>query len=495
MLTEFHPEADAPLYQQLYEHLRTAILSGQLKPGAKLPSTRALADELNISRNTVLNAYDQLISEGYLEGSTGSGTYVTRQLPETTLFRPKGRRAAPKATPATTPPRLSKASADLVAIPYLAEPIRDAAGRTQTPFHAGMPALDAFPYKTWERLLEKQARGLRPEHLMYQERAGLRRLREAIAEQVALSRQVRCAPEQVIIVSGSQSGLDLTARVLLNPGDAAWMEDPGYLGARGAFIAAGTRLVPVPVDDEGIDVAAGERLAPHARLVYVTPSHQFPLGRTMSLARRLALIDWAARANAVILEDDYDGEYRYSGRPLASLQGLDTASRVIYMGTFSKVLFPSLRLGYLIVPTALVDAFIAMRSYTDVHVPALEQAVLADFITEGHFIRHLRRTRALYAERRTQLMNALSGLPLELDSPPTGLHLVGWLPAGMDDREAAQHAAARGVYTTAISQLRIGGEGRKGLLLGFAGVNERQMREGAAALDMALKELATTTGS
>jgi GntR family transcriptional regulator/MocR family aminotransferase len=489
MLTEFHPEADAPLYQQLYEHLRAAILSGHLKPGAKLPSTRALADELNISRNTALNAYDQLISEGYLEGSTGSGTYVTRQLPETTLFRPKGRRAAPKANPSTATPRLSNASADLLAIPYLAEPIRDAAGHVQRAFHAGMPALDAFPYKIWERMLEKHARSLAPEHLMYQERTGLRRLREAIAEHVVLSRQVRCTPEQVIIVSGSQSGLDLTARALLNPGDAAWIEDPGYLGARGALTGAGARLVPVPVDDEGIDVAAGERLAPHARLAYVTPSHQFPLGKTMSLARRLALIDWAARANAVILEDDYDGEYRYSGRPLASLQGLDATGHVIYMGTFSKVLFPSLRLGYLLLPPSLVDAFIAMRSYADVHVPGLEQAVLADFIGEGHFIRHLRRMRALYAERRAQLIDTLSPLPLELDSPPTGLHLVGWLPDGMDDAEVARRAAAHGIYTTSVSQLRINPGGRKGLLLGFAGVNERQMHEGAAALGAALNEI------
>ena len=277
--------------------------------------------------------------------------------------------------------------------------------------------------------------------MAYQPVAGYRLLREAIADHVLLARQVRCTPDQVIIVTGSQGGLYLAASVLLNSGDEAWVEDPGYLGARRALLAAGARLVPVPVDRDGLDVDMGMAKSPQAGMVYLTPSHQFPLGVTLSLRRRLDLLAWAKRNNAYVLEDDYDSEYRFAGRPLASLQRLDDSESVIYVGTFSKVLFPALRLGYLIVPPGLVDAFLAFRASTDYHLPLLEQLALTDFIADGHFTRHIRRMRTLYGARREMLMDALKNAPLEIDAPETGMHFVSWLPAGVSDQVAAQRAA------------------------------------------------------
>ncbi len=479
--TQLKPELAVPIYQQIYDHLRLAILEGQLKQGAKLPSTRALADELGVSRNTILNAYDQLAAEGYLERLEGKGTFVAQCLPEV-LSTPK-----PHSRRASTPRKhhLSERAAALLSAPAMSiDPPRG-----HFAFRAGMPALDAFPFELWAKLVSRHAHGLHPGVLMYQDPAGYRPLRQAIADHAIVARQVHCSPEQVIIVSGSQGALHLAARVLLNAGDAVWVEDPGYLGARTALLAAGARLVPVPVDAEGLMVDAGIARAPKARMAYLTPSHQFPQGMTLSLRRRLAILDWAKQANAYLLEDDYDGEYRYDGRPLASLQGLDEHESVIYLGTFSKVLFPSLRIGYAIVPPALVDAFIAMRRAIDVNPPHLEQAVLAEFIAEGHFTRHLRRMRTLYAERRTSLLEAARDLPLELYAPPTGMHLIGWLPPGVDDQVVAQAAAQRQVRVMPISTLAIEPLARGGLVLGYAAVNQQQIEDAVRQLGEALREV------
>lgn len=477
------PSADIPLYRRLYDALRAAILNGRLVAGTRLPSTRALAASLGLSRTTVVDAFEQLIAEGYLEGKVGAGTYVAHMLPDDQLRVASGARAVPRAR--TGSPRLSRRGAHLATIPVSASVDL---GRSRA-FRPGLPALDEFPFGLWQRLQQQRYHGLPRDLLAYGEAAGYRPLREAIAAYLGASRGVSCRPEQVIVISGSQQGLDLTARVLLDPGDAVWFEEPGYIGARSALTGAGARLVPVPVGAEGLDVRAGMELEPAARMVYVTPSHQYPLGVTMSLSQRLALLEWARQAEAWVLEDDYDSEYRYAGRPLAALQGLDTDGRVIYLGTFSKVLFPALRLGYLVVPPDLVDAFVNARALLDRHSPILDQVVLADFIAEGHFLRHIRRMRTLYAERQAVLLAAaeemLGGL-LELAPAQAGLHLVGFLPPGVDDRLASHAAAAHGVDAPPLSAYASGPLPRAGLMLGYAGFDATAIRAGARRLAAAL---------
>jgi GntR family transcriptional regulator/MocR family aminotransferase len=475
---------EIPLYQQLYTHLQTAILSGELKRAMKLPSTRALADELNISRNTVQSAYLQLMSEGYLESLKGSGTYVADVLPEALLTaQPLGVAIdSPLREEETHQPLLAKRARAQIELSQVSVALPPSSNRLPRPFRSELPALDRFPYELWSRLAVQQARRISRNDLAYQDSAGYRPLREAIAAHVTISRRVHCTPEQIIIVSGSQGALDLTARMLINPGDPVWMEDPGYFGSRGAFLGAGARIIPVPIDHQGMVVPAGIERAPRARLVYTTPSHQFPLGFTMSLARRLALLDWAKRSGAYIIEDDYDSEFRFSGHPLAALQGLDDAGRVIYIGTFSKVLFPSLRIGYLIVPPPLVEPFLTVRRLIDMHSALLEQAVLAEFISKGYFTRHLRQMRKLYAERRAALLEATRELPLDIQSPPAGIHCVGWLPDGLDDQTLAREASTYDLELTSISETCIEPLKRKGLLLGYGGFNVQEIKNGVRRL-------------
>jgi GntR family transcriptional regulator/MocR family aminotransferase len=301
---------------------------------------------------------------------------------------------------------------------------------------------------------------------------------------------VQCDVDQVIIVAGSQQALDLTARVLLNPGDAVWVEDPCYPGARNALLAAGAQVVPVPVDSEGFDIAAGLKRRRTARLVYITPSHQYPLGVTMSLSRRLALLDWARQSGALIVEDDYNSEFRYSGRPLASLQGLDKNGGVIYVGTFSKTTFPSLRLGCIVVPKDLTDVFMAARALIDRHSPSIDQAILTDFIEEGHFARHIRRMRSLYAERQALLVDAaaseLAGL-LEVKPAAAGMHLIGWLPKGVSDKDASEQAARHRVEAAPLSAYCSKPLARGGLTLGYTAVNPKQIKDGVRRLTQALR--------
>lgn len=478
---QFNSKANAPLYQQLYTHMRAAILSGELKGGMKLPSSRTLADELGVSRNTVQYAYRQLAVEGYLESAQGSGTFITRVLPDLLLSAPKGTISKIISAQAREPQFSAHVRIQLEATP-MPEALPQPNQTRPRPFRADVPALDVFPYDLWRRLAVRQVRRIPQSAFMYQDSAGYRPLREAIAAHVTVSRQVHCVPDQVMIVPGSQGALDLAARMLINSEDSVWMEDPGYPGARGAFLGAGAHVVPVPIDDEGLVVDVGVARAPEGRLVYVTPSHQFPLGVTMSLSRRLALLDWAKRVNAYVIEDDYDSEFRFSGRPLAALQGLDDADRVIYVGTFSKVLFPSIRIGYMILPPSLIEPFLKVRRLVDIHSPMLEQAVLADFMIEGHFRRHLRRMRTLYAERRRTLLEADNGLPLELHSPEAGIHCVGWLPAGMDDVALAGKAAEYDLNLTPVSSFSIESISRKGFLLGYGGYTVQEIKDGVRRL-------------
>jgi GntR family transcriptional regulator/MocR family aminotransferase len=476
------PASAVPRYRQLYEAIRDAILAARVRPGARLPSTRVLAAQIGSSRNTVLAAFEQLTAEGYLEGRVGAGTTVACTLPDGLLA------ARPQAPADGRGIRrsLSRRGALILESRLARPPAPGAPG----PFRIGVPALDAFPFEVWARLMTRRWRRVSRQLLDYGDPAGYAPLRAAIATYLREARAVRCEPEQVLVVTGSQQGIDLSARVLLDAGDPVWVEDPGYLGARSALAAADLRVAPVPLDAEGLDVRAGATRVRRAKLVYVTPSHQYPLGVTMSLGRRLALLEWAGRAGAWILEDDYDSEYRYAGRPLAALQGLDAAGRVIYLGTFSKVLFPGLRLGYLVVPDDLVDAFVAARALTDRHSPSVTQAVLADFIAEGHFARHIRRTRALYAERQAALVEAaareLDGV-LRVAPADSGMHLVGWLPPGADDRAASRAAAAAGIEAAPLSAFRLRSAGPSGLLLGYAGLEIGEIRRGVHRLAAALR--------
>lgn len=362
-------------------------------------------------------------------------------------------------------------------------------GETFQAFGNGLPAVAEFPFEIWSRLSARRLRRPPRELLGYGDPAGYRPLRESIAAYLKSARAVRCETDQVIVVDGAQQALDLVARVLLDRGDAAWVENPCYLGTRGAFLSAGAKLVPVPVDDEGFNLSAALKRNKRARLVYITPSHQFPLGMTMSLSRRLALLEWANRSGAWIIEDDYNSEYRYSGRPLASLQGLDRTGRVIYIGTFSKTIFPSLRLGCMVVPQNLVDVFAGARALTDRHSSTIDQAVLTDFINEGHFARHIRRMRVLYEERQKVLVTAaereLSGL-LDVSPAAAGMHLVGWLPEGVSDKAAAESAARHRVKTAPLSAYSLEPLSRGGLVLGYTSLNARQIRDGVLRLAKAL---------
>ncbi|MEM7584727.1 MAG: PLP-dependent aminotransferase family protein [Acidobacteriota bacterium] len=465
-----------PLFRQVYLRIRELILDGTLPRGARLPSTRALATELALSRNTVLGAVEQLVAEGYLVSRVGDGTYVAADIPEDWESPRRPRRRGPSAQPET--PRLSERGERIRSTPI---------GRDSTevrPFTVGMPAIDEFPWAIWNRLWTRRSRDLDRAYLCYGDPAGYRPLREAIAAYLNAGRGVRCEADQVIVVSSSQQALDIAARVLIDPGDAAWLEDPGYLGARGALAAAGARIVPVPVDEHGLRVADGRRRAGDARLVSVTPSHQYPAGVTMSLARRLELLDWAADRGAWVLEDDYDSEFRFVGPPLAALQGLDRAGRVIYIGTFTKVIYPSLRLAYVVTPPGLLDALVAARAFVDRHSPTLPQVVLSDFMAGGHFASHVRRMRSVYRDRRQCLLDALKqrlGDALEIKSHPAGMHLVVELADDCDDCAVAQQAAERGIEVSPLSRYYLG-EARRGLLLGYSAVSQDAILAGVDAL-------------
>jgi GntR family transcriptional regulator/MocR family aminotransferase len=481
--------ASRPLEVQVYERVREAILGGRLRPGARLPATRALAGELGVARNVAVAAFEQLRAEGYLEARVGSGTRVSRVLPEDLIRIPSS--ASPPSNrrgpvrPSVRGARLANARRRLS---RYEGPL--------APFHLGTPALAEFPVALWTRLQRSRWSRAGVSTLDYGHVQGTRELRRAIAHYAAASRGVRGNPEQVFVVSGSQQALDLACRVLADPGDRAWLEDPGYLGARGAMTASGLRIVPVPVDHAGLDVAQGVRRAPRARLAYVSPSHQFPLGTTLSLERRLALLRWAVRARAFVLEDDYDSEFRFTERPLPALQGLDDAGRVIYVSTFSKMLAPALRLGYLVVPEGLVDAFRAARQFGDGHSPVLDQLVLADFIEGGHFERHVRRMRGLYRERQEALVEAvrrrLQGA-LEIIPAGGGMHLSGLLARGRSDRNVAARAAAAGIDVIALSDVALRPLARGGLVLGYAAFTPAEIGRGVHRLERVIAQASSSS--
>ncbi|HKV50166.1 MAG TPA: PLP-dependent aminotransferase family protein [Gemmatimonadaceae bacterium] len=503
MLVRLDAARDVPLHQQVYMEIRDAILSGRLAARAQLPSTRLLASELRISRTTVSLAFDQLRAEGYIEARERGGTFVTATIPDRLLSAARRPAARPGARPAGGAPALGTSKRG-AALAGLATPSMAISAHPVRAFRTGVPALDAFPHAVWGQISSRLWRRAPRTLLAYGVPNGYEPLRRAIAHYLHVSRGVRCLADQVFIVGGSQEALYLAAQLLIEPGDAAWIEDPGYPGARNALIAAGARVVGVPLDGEGLDVSQGRRLAPHARLAYITPSHQYPLGVTMSIGRRLAMLAWARESDAWILEDDYDSEFRYTSRPLPSLQGLDAEdaagnARAIYIGSFSKTLFPSLRIGFLVVPSALVDSFGAARAVLDRQSPTVEQAVLAEFIVDGHFARHVRRMRALYAERQEGLLRAAHDGPLaeqiEIAASGAGMHLVGWLRHLRDDRYAATCALEAGIETPSLSALSLTPPRRGALLLGYAAFNPQALAKASERLAGALRGARSKVGA
>ena len=488
-------EAPLPLHRQVYGHLRQAILTGRLPAGTKLPSTRALAAQLSLARNTISAAYDQLLAEGYLLTRNGAGTYVCGTLPDET-FRPARQRPAlipPPPAPATVP-RLSRwasravdgARADRGSPPASGLPFD---------FRHGCPALDRFPTEIWRRLLARQLQRGERHSFDYAPSAGYVPLRRAIADYLRRSRAVRCSPEQVLIVNGSQQGLDLMARLLLDPGDTVIVEDPGYAGARRAFAAHGATLLPAPVDAAGLVSESLEGLSDETspRLVYVTPSHQFPTGALMSLPRRLALLRWARERGALVLEDDYDSEFRYAGRPVEALQGLDEAGTVVYLGTFSKVLFPALRIGYLVLPEPLIAPAQAAKWLSDRFTPTLEQQALAEFFDEGHFERHLLRMRRVYHSRRDAFLSAVDRELGELVEPviaDTGLHALVRLRGTLAVGELVARAAAAGVGIYPAGPHYLHPPDGAALVMGFTGLDELHIAEGLRRLGKVMRQLA-----
>jgi GntR family transcriptional regulator/MocR family aminotransferase len=468
----------------LYDEIRSAILSGRLAVGSRLPATRDLARQYRLARGTVAAVYELLAAEGYVAGKVGRGTIVLAPTPDSLLqVPPRGRRG--HNAPPSRRVHLSTRGRNLARSPFPMLP----PAATACAFRAGQPDLAAFPLDLWTRLAGRRSRQNKPALLADADPRGYKPLRDAVAAHVAAARGISCSADHVIILSSVQQALDLSARLLLDPGDDVWLENPGYPGAAQILAAAGARVRAVAVDGSGLDVAMGLRSWPRARLAYVTPARQAPLGFPLSLSRRIALLRWAASAGSWIFEDDYDGEYRFAGRPRAALKSLDSADLVIYAGTFSKLLFPALRLAYVVLPDGLVDAFAAALSLTARHAAVMPQAVLADFIAEGHFSRHVRRMRLLYGERAAALQQAAqeywSGL---LDLPPieAGLETAGRFPRRVDDVEISERVRAAGIETRPLSACAIdgalGARGMSGLILGFATVGPAAIRSAAQKL-------------
>jgi GntR family transcriptional regulator / MocR family aminotransferase len=467
-----------PLHHQICEGFRAAILRGDLRPGQQVPSTRHLAEDLEVSRFPVLGAYERLLSEGYFESRVGSGTFVSASLPG------KLQQARRSRTTTGGSRCLSRRSSLLPRFEPV--PWRYGSG----PFGVHQPALDQFPFAAWSKLLAEHGRRPRLRAIHDNDPMGLDRFRDAICSYLHTARAVECDPSQIMIVSGSQQALEITARVLLDPGDPVWIEEPGYPLAQSVLLGAGCRIVPVPVDDEGINVSAGMNLLPKARAAFVTPSHQYPLGVTMSASRRLHLLDWARDNGAWVVEDDYDSAYRYDTTSVSSLQGIDSDARVIYIGTFSRVIFPSVRVSYIVIPPDLMERFMAVRFSLGICPSCLFQEVLTDFIRAGQFARHIRRMRALYKERRTALVESVQNTCsdiLEIHGAGAGMHLTVTLPSGFNDIEIASQGVKYGLCLWPLSPCYLN-KPRHGFMLGFAATPADQMAGAVHQLSRLLKK-------
>lgn len=474
-----------PPYVRIHDRIRTAIVSGALAPNARLPSSRMLAKDFGVARNTVDWALGQLVADGYIIRRRGAGSFVAATLPERDA-PPLAIKHAALSQSDGAERRLSQRAKSLQSYPGHYRPA------TSVPFTPTLPPANLFPRKVWNRLLTREAGRPGNGYWCYGASNGLPALREAIAAHASAMRATHCSPDQVIVVTSTQQAVELAGKVLADPGDLAWVETPGYQPVQHCLRAAGLQVVHVPVDSHGLDVEAGRRLAPHARLAYVTPAHQYPLGHEMSLQRRTALLDWALKEDAHIVEDDYDGDYRYEGRPIASLQGMDAKGRVIYVGSFNKILFPALRIAYAIVPKPLIGAFVDAKHVADGFTALLTQGVLAEFIREGHLARHLRKTRAIYDERRLAFLEEAQILTDALDFGPAkaGMHVTGifkgrWAP-GLDDRKVAAECSRARIEVHPLSKY---GSAGGGLVFGFASATPAAARSGLAIVRRAIDKL------
>jgi GntR family transcriptional regulator/MocR family aminotransferase len=473
-MLELDRDANLPLHRQLYNSLRSHILDGRLPPKTRLPATRVLAGDLGVSRNTVIAAYDALLAEGYLDSIAGSGTRVAL------LPAPPARRR----TACAELPQLSARGRLMTTQP------RDRTIPGRIAFHPGYPEIATFPFATWSRLLALAMRNVREDLFGYHLVNGHPRLRRAIAEYLAVSRGVKCTPEQVIVVTGTQAALDLIARLFMDPGDHFWIEDPGYVGAYSAFLAAGGRPAPLPVGPGGWQLDAA---GPRPRLIFVTPSCQWPLGLVMPMEVRLRLLHVAEHHDAWIIEDDYDSEYRFRGHPIPAMQGLDDSGRVIYIGTLSKTMFPSLRVAYIVVPPTLIDGFDTAVSITGQYPPLVLQAALADFIAQGFLATHLRRMRRLYARRQREfvaLCRARLDRWLTVNEADTGMQVIGhFRHEALDDRDVLAVALRHGVDFSPLSRHYRHATPVQGMFLGYAGVSAEAMRQGVERLRKAFEEI------
>lgn len=458
--------SDITLTKWLYDELRSAILSGRLRRRARVPASRELAATHGLSRRIVVNVFEQLRDEGYLTSHVGVGTLVSEHVPDDYSV-----------TPSQPPPALTTDRTPT----FYRRPAR--------PFRPMEPALSEFPLSTWTRVTARTLRRLPLSALAGSDPAGSAVLREAIAAYLGASRGVTSSPDNIVIVSGAQQGLDLLARIVIQPDDAVWVEDPGYVGAVQAFRNAGAKIVPVRVDDNGLDPREGRRLCAKPKAVYLTPAHQFALGTQLSLERRFELLRWARRHGTVLIEDDYDSEFRFTGRPVPAMKGLDGSDSVFLIGSFNKVMFPSLRLGYMVVPDAWIDRVLTLRFQSDRYPAAMPQAILARFIEEGHLVRHLRRMRELYGRRRAALTHAvdhyLSGA-LTLPDVPAGLSTPAYLLNGMSSAQASRLATKAKLEAWPLDQFALKRRDLRGLMLGFAAFTEREIDAGVQTLAKAL---------
>jgi GntR family transcriptional regulator/MocR family aminotransferase len=462
-------DAEMPLHRQVYDGYREAILRGDLAPGQKILSSRELASEIRVSRFPVLHAYAQLLAEGYFESQVGSGTYISTTLPEQMMSSDHQTASSEEVISGHRP----------TARRNVVYPKREMGSILQGwgSFGLHQPAFDQFPFPVWSTLVDRHSRNPAASAIHRIDPMGSKRFRQEICAYLRTARAVKCEPEQIMIVSGSQQALDITARVLLDPGDAVFVEEPGYDLERTLLTAAGCRLKLLPVDNEGMDITKAARHQ-GVKAAFVTPSHQFPLGYTMSATRRLMLLNWAQSSSAWIVEDDYDSEYRFDTKPIASLQGLDVNSRVIYIGTFSKILFPSLRIGYIVIPRDLVELFAAVRFAMDIFPPFLNQEVLADFMEQGHFGRHVRKMRQILGERRNVLVDSIRnefGDFLEVHGSDAGMHVSVTLPAGFNDREISDRASRERLWLWPLSRYYSGKRPRHGFVLGFGSTPTEQI--------------------